>query len=543
MTSEFHPVGGSERAGRERPRPVGRPDDHQRVAVTVLVRRREPLRERLPTALADAAAAGRLARPLDHAEFTERYGADPADLDRVVRFARERGLQVLAADPRSRAVRLAGGAAAVSAAFGVTLGTYEHDGARYHGREGAVRVPAELAEVVQAVLGLDDEPKARPHLCLGAAAEARPEDGPAEGTGAPAQAPCLTAAEVARLYGVPEHLDGTGQCVAFIELGGGYLPDDLRAYAAKLGLPEPSLTCVPVDGTANSPAPAGGPTTSADAEVALDVEVAMAVAPRARFVVYFAPNTERGFIDAVHAAVHDTDHRPDVISISWGAPESQWTGQAAQAFDEAFADAAALGISVCCSSGDRGSAAGLGDGRAHVELPASAPHALACGGTRLGVEGGRVASEVVWNDFSGISGGGVSEVFGVPAWQAEAGVPVSANPGGRAGRGVPDVAANAACSTAYWVLVRGRWQAVGGTSAVAPLWAALCALANQRLGRRVGHPAPFLYRSPAARAAFRDVGDGTNGGYRAGPGWDACTGLGVADLTALMAALDGLTRT
>ena len=115
----------------------------------------------------------------------------------------------------------------------------------------------------------------------------------------------------------------------------------------------------------------------------------MAVAPRARFVVYFAPNTERGFIDAVHAAVHDTDHRPDVISISWGAPESQWTGQAAQAFDEAFADAAALGISVCCSSGDRGSAAGLGDGRAHVELPASAPHALACGGTRLGVEGGR----------------------------------------------------------------------------------------------------------------------------------------------------------
>ena len=121
----------------------------------------------------------------------------------------------------------------------------------------------------------------------------------------------------------------------------------------------------------------------------LDIEAVGAIAPQANIAVYFGPNTDAGFLDAITTAIHDTTNKPSVISISWGGPESSWTQQSLTAFDSAFQAAAAMGITVCVASGDNGSSDGVQDGADHVDFPASSPHVLACGGTSLKVSGKR----------------------------------------------------------------------------------------------------------------------------------------------------------
>ena len=284
----------------------------------------------------------------------------------------------------------------------------------------------------------------------------------------------------------------------------------------------PSITAQSVDGALNAPSTAD----SADGEVALDIEVAGAVAPGAKIVVYFAPNTDKGFLDAISTAIHDSVNNPSVISISWGAAESQWTEQAMQNFNETFMSAAALGVTITVAAGDNGSSDRETDGKAHVDFPASSPYAIACGGTRLLSD-----SETVWNDQDGwATGGGISDIFPVPDYQKNISLPASVNGNNKKGRGVPDIAANADSASGYNVLVDGQWTVVGGTSAVAPLIAGLIALANQKLKRKVGFIQPKIYASSSP--VFKDITEGNNitaknGGYTAGPGWDACTGLGV----------------
>ncbi|HEX9339082.1 MAG TPA: S53 family peptidase, partial [Pseudonocardiaceae bacterium] len=285
----------------------------------------------------------------------------------------------------------------------------------------------------------------------------------------------------------------------------------------------------------------GNDPAGADGEVLLDIEVLGALAPGAHQLVYFAPNTDQGFLNAISTAVHATP-TPAVVSISWGQSEDQWTAQARTAMDQAFADAAALGVTVCVAAGDDGSADGMTDGAAHVDFPASSPHALSCGGTSLRLTAsGAERSEEVWNDGpgNGATGGGVSDVFAVPSWQEHVGVPTRAG-GTTTGRGVPDVAADADPATGYNVFVDGKAAVIGGTSAVAPLWAALVCRLTQGLGRPLGLLQPVIYATAAAGRAttgFRDITVGNNGAYQAKAGWDACTGLGVPEGAALLTVL------
>jgi kumamolisin len=257
----------------------------------------------------------------------------------------------------------------------------------------------------------------------------------------------------------------------------------------------------------------------------LDIEVAAAVAPGARIIVYFASNTDQGFIDAIATAIHDSTYNPSVISISWGSAEVNWTDQAMSALDAACQSAAALGVSITVASGDNGSSDGETDGQNHVDFPASSSHVLACGGTNLQGSGSSITAETVWNaqPRGGATGGGVSNVFALPTWQAGAGVPKPTNAAG--GRGVPDVAGDADPATGYMIRVDGSNMVIGGTSAVAPLYAGLLALANQQNGRSAGFINPILYTAKA-KTAFRDITQGTNGNFAAGTGWDPCTGLG-----------------
>lgn len=474
---------------------------------------------------------------LSREELAARHGAADADLAVVEAFAAGAGLRVDGVDRARRAVRLTGRLGDLATAFGASLDRYaDADGVAYRAVLGALSAPADLAQVVTGVFGLDQRPQARPRLRRPAAAAPAPV--------------AHTPLEIAAAYAFPPGTDGTGQCIGLIELGGGYRGADLAAYFSGLGLPVPAVTAVGVDGGVNQPGTPNGP----DGEVMLDIEVAGAVAPGARIAVYFAPNTDQGFLDAVSTAVHDTTNHPSVVSISWGSAEVGWTPQAMTQMEDTFATAATLGVTVTVAAGDSGSGDGVGDGRPHVDFPASAPHALGCGGTTLELAGEAIRSEVVWDDLAaggGATGGGVSAVFGLPAWQASAGVPPVPGSGGRyqptGGRGVPDVAGDADPRTGYEIRVDGQTEAIGGTSAVAPLWAALVARLNQGLGRDLGFVNPHLYAlglpSGAAPDVVHDITVGSNGAWSAGPGWDPCTGLGSPDGAALLAALQALPAT
>jgi kumamolisin len=457
-------------------------------------------------------------------EFAASYGADPGVIEQVKAFAQQFNLTVTEVSPERRTVKLSGTVADMSSAFGVNLDRYENEGIEYRARTGAVQVPAELAGSIEAVLGLDNRPHVKPHFRRHEALTPR--------LGAP-RAVSYTPLQVAQLYQFPQDVDGTGQTIGILELGGGYRPDDLQTYFSSLGVKQPTVIPVSVDNAQNAPTDAN----SADGEVLLDIEVAGAVAPGAQIVVYFAPNTTNGFQDALTTAIHDATNKPSVISISWGGPESGWTDQAMTAFDTAAQDAALLGVSICAAAGDNGSSDGADDGQDHVDFPASSPHIMACGGTSLQSANGSVSSETVWNDGAqgGATGGGFSVQFPLPAWQASAGV----TPSSGGGRGVPDVAGDADPETGYQVLVDGQSMVIGGTSAVAPLWSGMIALLNQKLGKPLGFLQPTLYGLSGSTQAFDDITQGSNGTFSAGPGWDACTGLGSPSGENLLTALGG----
>ncbi len=503
----LHPLAGSERTLPAAARVLAPADPSERLEVSVIVRHREPAR--LRARLAAMIAGDAPPQPLTREAFAAAHGADPADLELVHRFAAAHGLSVAQTHAARRTVVLEGSVRDMSTAFGVQLHRVTHAGRTYRGRTGPVQLPAELVGVVQAVLGLDDRPQARPHHRVW---RQRP---------AAAAAAAYTPPQVAQLYGFPP-AGGAGQCVAVVELGGGYRSEDLAAYFAALGVTAPAVVSVSVDHADNAPS---GDANGPDGEVMLDVEVIGAIANAATVAVYFAPNTDAGFLDAVTTAIHDTTHRPQILSISWGGPESTWTMQAMQAMDQAFQAAAALGITVCVACGDNGSSDGVGDGAEHVDFPASSPFALACGGTRLEARGSAIAAETVWNDGAGggATGGGVSRAFPLPDWQRGLTLRTAATAAPLAARGVPDVAGDADPATGYTVRVDGADTVIGGTSAVAPLWAALVARINELNGRPAGYLQPRLYGAPQA---LRDVVSGNNGDYLAAPGWDACTGLG-----------------
>ena len=526
-SSSRHPVPGSDREPIAGSRSVGPVAPQERIEVSVLVRPRPGARA------ADEVTGDQLPRDRSYPSrdaYAAAHGAAADDIAKVVAFAHAHSLVVVEQNAARRTVVMSGTAAQMAAAFDVRLQQYEHDNGTYRGRTGPITVPAELDGIVQGVFGLDDRPQAMPHFQI-----LNPGAGAIVSRAAPAS---FTPPALAKLYSFPTGVDGSGECIAIIELGGGFRPADLQTYFAGLKIPMPTVKAVSVDGGRNAPTTADG----ADGEVMLDIEVAAAIAPKATIVVYFTPNTSKGFLDAITTAVHDSINKPSVISISWGGPESTWTSQAMTQFDQAFRDAAALGITVCCAAGDNGSGDGVNDGKPHVDFPASSPYALGCGGTKLTASGNTISDEVVWNENATTSatGGGVSAFFALPDWQKKANVPTLAK-GGKAGRGVPDVAGDADPNSGYQVRVDGKNLVIGGTSAVAPLWAGLVALCNQKLGRPVGYLNPLLYGSLAGKGLFRDISQGTNGSYQARAGWDPCTGWGSPIGTKIVQALGGAT--
>jgi kumamolisin len=493
--------------------------DPEPIEATIVLRRRAEIPSEAPSAA------------MDQVHFAAAYGADPADVETVRHRLIGLGVQILSADAASRRIRISAPVPTMQRVFGTSLSPATHPGsepAHHRVRTGGLSIPADLDGLITAVLGLDNRPQSRamyravaPH----------------------AVATSYTPLQLGKIYDFPDGTDGTGQTIAIIELGGGFGQADLDAYFGALNIATPDISGVGVDGAINQ---AGADPNGADGEVLLDIEVVGALAPAAKILVYFAPNTDDGFLDAVSQAAHAAP-TPTSMSISWGQAESGWTKQAMTAMDEAFADAVTLGVTVTAAAGDDGSADRVNDGASHVDFPAASPHVLACGGTSLKADttSGAVTSETVWNDGTngGATGGGYSTMFPVPSWQSgvlaaaapkhETGVHAESHkkkPPLVSGRGVPDVAADADPQTGYQVRIDGNDTVIGGTSAVAPLWAALAARLAQGANKKLGLLQPALYGTTTAgqvATGFRDVTVGNNGAYAAAPGWDACTGLGV----------------
>lgn len=527
VKKDLKPIPGSERVPVANAKEVGTPDPNEVVQVTVVLRSKGS--EKQMASMREMSAKPlKERRYLSREELSAANAPDPDDIAKIEEFVHEHGLTIVKVSPESSSISLSGTVKALSEAFGIKLSVYESPTGKYRGRVGPVQVPSELAPLIVAVLGLDNRKVARPHLV-------RRERG---GATVKAQAVQMsyTVPKLAQRYNFPTGLDGSNQCVAILEFGGGYKVEDIEAYSQLLGITPPTVVPISVDNAINAPG------SDADGEVALDIDTVAGVAPNANIVVYFAPNTTNGWFDAINAAIYDKSNNPKVISISWGGTESEQSLQFMQVVNPALQSAAQLGVTVFCSAGDDGSRDRTDDHRAHVEFPASSPYVTSCGGTSLDSTG-----ETVWNDGpdGGATGGGISEFFPLPDWQTNANVPPCANPGGKVGRGVPDVAGDADPDTGYVIWLDGTEKdGIGGTSAVAPLWAGLIALINQKLGKPVGYLNPLLYNQLAA-GVFNDITEGNNcfrniPCYYATTGWDACTGLGSPNGAKLLQAFQSL---
>jgi kumamolisin len=520
--------------------------------VTVMVRRQTAL----PESGAHSKTKANERSYISREKLNTTYGASATDLAKVADFAKSFNLKVVESDAAKRHVILSGTPENYNKAFGVNLKMYQANQVRYRGREGDIQIPESLSTIVTSVTGLDNRPFARPHFRI-RRDNAKAMTAGSHGVGTPhAKAAAVPAGfspvQLAQIYNFAA-ADGTGQNIAILELGGGYHAAELTTYFNNIGVKPPKVTSVSYTGGGkNNPGTDAFAQDNPDVEVALDIEVAGGIAPGANILVYFAPDaTDQSFLGALSAIVHDTANNPNVVSISWGGPEDTASGQFQTEFDQILRAAAQIGMTVCVAAGDSGSADFAADDpnwdkHAHVDFPASSPNVLGCGGTNLTVSGSNISQEVVWHDGANDgTGGGVSRAFPQPSYQAGVDKQKAVNPSGPVMRGVPDVAGDAAPATGYQVLCDGQSfpnaaqgvPPVGGTSAVAPLWAGLVARLNQALGNPVGFLNPLIYAIPASAGAFHDITTGNNGDYKAKAGWDACTGLGSPHGAKLLAAL------
>ncbi len=517
-----HSLRGSERSELAGSKVLGQYDLKERVEVRLVLRRQNEsdLQKRVRRL-----ELGEDLPPLDRQTFANLYSTSPDDLAKVRRFASEYSLMLVEENPVASAVTLSGTVDQLQKTFEVKLELYEHPkGGQYRGRAGAIHIPDELQDVVTAVLGLDCRQQA--HRSNGpSTVQPTKAANPPQGSSKD-EPPALTflPQEIGSLYNFPAG-GGEGQCIGLIEIRGGYLESDLTGFFSGIGVKVPTIVPVRIKGGEN---PIASDPASADIEATLDIQIAGALAPEAKLVVYFAKNEDAHLANAVDYVIHDDINRPSVLSLSWGGSESNWTEQARQTLNRSLQVAAVLGITVCVASGDSGSNSGADGGPEDVNFPASSPYALACGGTQLIGSETSIESEVAWNDDpKSATGGGISRVFALPPWQEGLSAARTSGPSRVLSyRGVPDVAGNASAKSGYEILFAGQKTLASGTSAVAPLWAALIARINSKKNKSVGFIHPKLYRHPQV---CDDVTQGNNGSFAAAPGWNACTGLGSPD--------------
>jgi kumamolisin len=519
-------------------------------------------------------------RPLPAAERLQvtlllRRARDASDaqlLAQVRAFAASNGLAIAGGSRLRRDLILEGTVRALQRAFGVGLREYTYALGSYYGHSGPVMLPTALRPYVGAVLGLDSAPLHRRRVLPGAGSVP------------------LNPARLAAHYGFP-HVDARHIRMALIQFGGGFYRSDVEAYCSALKVPLPRIDTVEVgaarltSGGCNAPLPPGQlrrmarswreaasfqelesaygsnalATFMDSMEVTMDVEVAAAMGAGASLAVIFAPPGADGWRRALYAAAGlgysvraGSQARADIVSVSWGESEEAFGEHRLAAIGLALAHLERMGIVTCCSSGDRGPLAGFTPAaRDAVSFPASSPSVLACGGTTLAREQGRVRERPWRGQLLGepmASGGGMSGFFERPPHQSPELVPrrhstwvAPGKPAGFEGRWLPDVAAFADPVPGVRTLVGGVKLAGGGTSLATPLIASLLARITAAVGSSAAGVQRWLYQPPFRAACHPVVGSsdsvGSGHAYDCGGQWNPCTGLGVPDGGALLHCL------
>jgi len=518
-------------------------DPEQQARVTLVLRPRtahHTMREHLERM---AAHLPHQRRYFTREEFAHLYGATEEDLAIVAAFAGAHNLEVAEISHPRRRLVLHGKLTDLGRAFDVKFVHLHHpEHGVYRSHKGAVHIPAELQPLVHAVMGFSARSRhAHPTLLP-----------------APSRRQLVNPRSITRTYHFPHNATGRGQTVGIIVLGGGFHESDLDAYFQHVKLPKPKITVVEVDDQGNNPA---DPAAIAEClqkegvaglhrargkshpyphyrrnsaknvewtlETTMDIELVGTWANDANIVVYFTHNNARGKYDAFSAALHDTIHKPTVISCSWGAPEGLISRVLVEEMDVMFQAAGLMGVTIVCASGDEGDSSHHA-GAPQAYFPACSPHVLGCGGTILPHTSGDRPAQTVWHEeiqgHVAESGYGESAVFSAPSWQSAAD---SARKMG--GRIVPDVAAKADVQWGYNLIIGGAHVPGCGTSAAAPLWASLAACLNEELGAPVGFLTPLLY-DQRCRAGVEPVGSREHC-------WKPKVGLGTPHGKALLEAL------
>jgi kumamolisin len=541
MKSKTHSdLPGSKRSKDPFAVPIGAPDAKEKIDVTI-----ELKAPKLP------GPDEYVGQTLTPDELAAKFGSSQEDADKVAKSLKKFGLNVDEVSLATHSMKVSGTIAAMEAAFkpGLKVMRSAAQG-EYRGRTGGLQVPTELQGIVKGVFGLDERRMARRKVPGQAAAAA------------PALAP-LTPADLEQRYNFPPG-DCAGQTIAIAEFGGGYFADDTAAYCAKFGRSAPTVQAIAVDAPAFTlqeilalPPQRRGDELETSVEVMMDVQIIAGLCPKANVQVYFSTFDQGGWVDLLDKVIAA---RPVVLSVSWGLAEDDpgWSKNAISAIDNRLNTARLLGITICVSSGDDGSGDQINDGKAHTDFPSASPNVLSVGGTMLKRSGSTV-KEVTWwespgrrtNNGGGSTGGGVSMLFPRPSWQN---VKIkSLNSGSIDGRVIPDISALSG-PPLYDLIFVGKPQPNGGTSASAPLWAALIARVNAQLpaAKQQRFLTPLLYRNgtgtqPVGKIAMRDITTGNNisnpapgKGYQAGAGFDAVTGWGVPDGVKLLNALAAL---
>jgi subtilase family serine protease len=497
------------------------------------------------------------------AQFAQRFGPASAQIAAVRASLAAHGLAPGQPAADGLSIPVTASAGSLAKAFSTSFERYRlAGGATGFANTSAPSVPTGVAGLVQGVVGLSSLAVQRPlglrssrspatALNAGGAARA------ADVATADETAPCspartvsasdgsYTADQIASAYGLSSLHSagdaGSGTTVALFELEP-YSPSDVSAYRACYGTTT-SVTNESVDG--------GAGTGSGLGEAALDIEDVIGLAPAAAIRVYEGPNTAAGVYETYAKII--SDDTAQVVSTSWGTCESVEGLSAAEAENTLFQEAATQGQTVFAAGGDSGAQDCGGSRRTQaVDDPASQPYVTGIGGTSLPSSAG--GGETVWNDGSpnGAGGGGVSTLWPRPSYQTSAAKSQTSTTCGAAGdvcREIPDASADADEDTGYVIYYKGSWQTTGGTSAAAPTWAALAALADASpaCGRaHVGFVNPVLYRAAASSYSsyFNDVTSGNNSydgvsGFSAGTGYDMASGLGTPKGAALASAMCG----
>lgn len=463
-------------------------------------------------------------------EFIQTFAPTQEDHDEVVAYAKSIGLQVDMLHPNRILVSVSGEASTLESALNLQMHKYVSvENEQFHAPDTEPEVPASIASKITGIVGLSNHAKWKSFHYLKKKSQKEfalslASSGPVGG---------LSPNDIVKAYNLSSIPGkGAGQSIALFQLGD-YNDSDITAYTNQFGLPPANVQRILVG---------GGNSTGPHSEVTLDIQLALALAPKSKIYVYEAPITYQGILDTYNRMA--TDNLAKQVSTSWGLPEDASSDPQRQAINTIFKQMAAQGQSMYVASGDSGAYGDLGSGSMALVVthPASQPYATAVGGTVLKVNPatGEYLSENVWNDGpSGAGGGGVSAYWPIPSWQADVSTAFS-----KTYRNVPDIALNAAGSSAYAIYFNGQWEMTGGTSCAAPLWAAFTALVNESLANAgkssLGFANPTLYgiaKGASYLTDFHDVTMGDNYYYQAGMGYDNATGLGSFNGANLFATL------